>query len=234
MSLQLTRPDIQLSLIHPNELKDVVEYFHDKHYYVYRGDKYHISFPERWAIKFKFGTGYDCDTCIQVARFRGVLYGYCDTCAIQEYKGRRGSGVHYLAYERFDIDDPSFGPNDYSIHMFSDKKFYIFRGKKFHYRFPQEWAINQAPLTGHSCGACITSAMFRNVLIGYCNQCAERVYNNKRGYGFNKTLQNLERNVENASFYYSKLHLWWSANTASIIIAPYLGIEFKLQDINPL
>jgi hypothetical protein len=234
MSLKELRPDIQLSLIHPKELEEVIEYFPSKRYYVYRDNKYHYSFPERWARNQKFGTGYDCEKCIEVARCRGLLFGYCDNCAIIEYKGKRGKGVHYLGYERFDVDDPPVDFNDDSIYHFPEKKYYMYHGKKFYSTFPQEWARNQMPLTGHGCARCITDGMFRNVFIGYCTSCAIHVYKGSRGNGFYNTFHGLERDVELAGSAYRKRMIWWSVNTSCQLVASYLADGFNAELVNSL
>jgi hypothetical protein len=234
MSMQQSRSDICLSLVHPDDLEEVIDYFPGKKYYKYRGNKYHVTFPEEWALDYKFGTGYDCANCRSLARFRGVLYGYCDACAIDVYKGERGNGFHFLAYEKFDIDDPITNHEKDIIYSFPEKKFYIYRGKKFHIRFPVDWAKTQMPLTGHGCGDCITHGMFRNVLIGYCRNCAVHSYDRNRGDGFDCQFSQLEVLVEKSRSRNERRKLLWGASSAAMMRASYLGLDFVIQNVNPI
>lgn len=51
--------------------------------------------------------------------------------------------------------------------------------------FPLEWATSHAPETGPmSCLNCLDYGSLRGVFIGYCANCASRVYNGERGLGF--------------------------------------------------
>jgi len=58
-----------------------------------------------------------------------------------------------------------------------------YKGALYAMQMPDEWILNELPGTGRTCKKCISSAMWRNVLIGYCEDCA-MLYKYTRGPGF--------------------------------------------------
>ena len=69
-------------------------FIHNTKYYTYMGTHYHKSFPLRWAMKNKVGTGISCENCICFAtetNFWGekVYMGYCLNCAEYTYESKR-------------------------------------------------------------------------------------------------------------------------------------------------
>ena len=65
-----------------------------------------------------------------------------------------------------------------------------FKGFKYHLNIPDEWILNELPLTGRECwncvgrpGECDGFAMWRTIILGYCGNCAED-YQGERGKGF--------------------------------------------------
>jgi len=58
-----------------------------------------------------------------------------------------------------------------------------YQGAIYAMQIPDEWILNELPNTGRKCKKCIKQAMWRSVLIGYCEDCAV-LYDYKRGPGF--------------------------------------------------
>jgi hypothetical protein len=65
-----------------------------------------------------------------------------------------------------------------------------FKGFKYHLNFPDEWILDEIPLTGRECwncvgrpGKCDGFAMWRTIILGYCGNCAKD-YDGERGKGF--------------------------------------------------
>jgi hypothetical protein len=65
-----------------------------------------------------------------------------------------------------------------------------YRGFIYVKEFPEEWILNELPGTGRECQYCVGKvwrdgrAMWRNIVIGYCVNCAKYKYNYERGPGF--------------------------------------------------
>jgi hypothetical protein len=62
---------------------DKIKYY--KTYKSYNGHLFARQFPDHWILDQESGTGTECDDCLKHASWRGVLLGYCTTCAV-EYK----------------------------------------------------------------------------------------------------------------------------------------------------
>ena len=64
--------------------------------------------------------------------------------------------------------------------------YYVVDGVMYISTFPLEWVHDHIPTTGpKECGNCEFYGSRKEIFIGYCLNCAQHVYDNKRGYGFN-------------------------------------------------
>ncbi len=63
-------------------------------------------------------------------------------------------------------------------------------GKKYIRSFPEEWLMYNIKGTGpNECANCEEYGCIDKIFIGYCKNCAEIVYYNKRGDGFDKNAE---------------------------------------------
>jgi hypothetical protein len=63
--------------------------------------------------------------------------------------------------------------------------YYSYHGELYIKQFPIAWAKSHAPETGpEECGNCSFYGSWNGVFIGYCANCAEHIYEYRRGHGF--------------------------------------------------
>jgi hypothetical protein len=212
----------------------------NKDYYTYQGNKYDIRFPITWAIDQLPETGHECSRCLAFGSFRGVLFGYCNDCNKPPYYPDLHVGSNYngtrpavcsIPYKPVGSTDHLYKEDDDIVYKFPSKKYYIYRGRKYHTDFPLEWAKNQKPETGHTCANCMGSGSFRDVLIGYCINCIEFVYTDEdRGNGFDGDLDGLE----NVFMLMEPSYVPKDCNETIKEVAPYLKDDFNVTAINSL
>lgn len=65
-----------------------------------------------------------------------------------------------------------------------DAGYKTYMGHRYHIDFPNEWILNELPETGRNCLNCTGIATWRNIILGYCVNCAKFEYNYTRGRGF--------------------------------------------------
>jgi len=88
-----------------------------------------------------------------------------------------------------------------SIVYFENHKTYC--GQKYVLTFPDEWILDELQYSGRGCGNCKFYGSWRGVMLGYCYNCANYIYDGKRGLGFVgfgvEEIYDLERNTESAA-----------------------------------
>lgn len=78
--------------------------------YSYYGIYYANSFPEEWALHHLPKTGpHECLNCLYHGTYKGIFIDYCVSCANDEYKSERGSGINK------DIDKNNYDLNQLSL-----------------------------------------------------------------------------------------------------------------------
>lgn len=95
--------------------------------------------------------------------------------------------------------DPKLTTIEDDYYMYDKQKYYIF--------FPYEWAQNMFPGTGpNMCDKCVLHGSKKNIFIGYCYDCANYIYDCKRGHGLINGLEDIDMvNKEtSANFTYLK------------------------------
>lgn len=79
-------------------------------------------------------------------------------------------------------------PNYDEVHVVSDseenEEEQVWTGA-YHPSFPNQWTMSHAPGTGpEQCLNCADHGSYRGQFIGYCANCADYVYEGRRGRGF--------------------------------------------------
>ena len=84
---------------------------------------------------------------------------------------------------------------------------YVYDKQKYYLFFPYDWVQNMFPGTGPKmCDKCLLHGSKKNIFIGYCYDCANYVYDCKRGHGFENGQEDVDMvNKEtSANFTYLK------------------------------
>ena len=84
---------------------------------------------------------------------------------------------------------------------------YVYDKQKYYLLFPYDWVQNMFPGTGPKmCEKCVLHGSKKGVFIGYCYDCANYVYDCKRGHGFENGKEDVDMvNKEtSANFTYLK------------------------------
>jgi hypothetical protein len=84
---------------------------------------------------------------------------------------------------------------------------YVYDKQKYYLFFPYDWVQNMFPGTGpNMCEKCVLHGSKKGVFIGYCYDCANYVYDCKRGHGFENGQEDVDMvNKEtSANFTYLK------------------------------
>ena len=84
---------------------------------------------------------------------------------------------------------------------------YVYDKQKYYLFFPYDWVQNMFPGTGPKmCDKCVLHGSKKNIFIGYCYDCANYVYDCKRGHGFENCLEDIDmvNKEKSANFTYLK------------------------------
>ena len=84
---------------------------------------------------------------------------------------------------------------------------YVYDKQKYYLFFPYDWVQNMFPGTGPKmCEKCVLHGVKNDIFIGYCYDCANYVYDCKRGHGFENGQEDVDMvNKEtSANFTYLK------------------------------
>ena len=86
-----------------------------------------------------------------------------------------------------------------------------YKGFKYHKYFPDEWILNEKEDTGRECPNCVGEegdltgyAMYNEIILGYCVNCAAEEYYFQRGCGFEDQLVECEFEGQSAFETYLK------------------------------
>ena len=88
-----------------------------------------------------------------------------------------------------------------------DDDYYMYDKQKYFVFFPYEWSQNMFPGTGPKmCEKCILHGSKNDIFLGYCYDCANYIYDCKRGHGLINGLEDIdmENKETSANFTYLK------------------------------
>jgi len=84
--------------------------------------------------------------------------------------------------------------------------YYIHDNVKYYIYFPYEWTTNMAPGTGpKQCKQCAIHGIIDDAFVGYCADCANYMYDMKRGHGFVFGKEQIDPNTKSTSALYTYL-----------------------------
>lgn len=84
--------------------------------------------------------------------------------------------------------------------------YYVHEKTKYYLYFPYEWLTTMSPGTGpNQCQKCVTHGIVDDAFLGYCVDCANYMYDMKRGHGFVLGKEQLDPNHKETSALFTYL-----------------------------
>jgi len=94
--------------------------------------------------------------------------------------------------------------------------YYVYDKQKYYLFFPYDWVQNMFPGTGPKmCEKCVLHGSKKSIFIGYCYDCANYVYDCKRGHGFENYLEDIDMVNKETSANYTYLKYTKHMNVAN-------------------
>jgi hypothetical protein len=104
--------------------------------------------------------------------------------------------------------DPKLSTIEDDYYVYDEQKYYLF--------FPYDWVQNMFPGTGPKmCEKCVLHGSKKGIFIGYCYDCANYVYDCKRGHGFENCLEDIDMVNKETSANYTYLKYTKHMNVAN-------------------
>ena len=104
--------------------------------------------------------------------------------------------------------DPKLSTIEDDYYVYDEQKYYLF--------FPYDWVQNMFPGTGPKmCEKCVLHGSKKGIFIGYCYDCANYVYDLKRGHGFENYLEDIDMVNKETSANYTYLKYTKHMNVAN-------------------
>ena len=104
--------------------------------------------------------------------------------------------------------DPKLSTIEDDYYVYDEQKYYLF--------FPYDWVQNMFPGTGPKmCEKCVLHGSKKGIFIGYCYDCANYVYDCKRGHGFENCLEDIDMVNKETSANYTYLKYTKHMNIAN-------------------
>ena len=90
---------------------------------------------------------------------------------------------------------------------------YSYQGIYYFIHFPYEWVTNIDVMSGpEHCEKCQKHGFYKDIFIGYCVDCANNIYNLKRGHGFINGIEQINKSKKNTSAYNTYLKHLYNVN----------------------